>query len=234
MFEIIPVFTGSKGNAYIIRNSNTTVLIECGKSLEKICKKSKVYDFNFALISHEHKDHAGHINDLLNLSIPVYMTNGTANALNVNCNTFEKNQNNTYKKTVINTMEITPIKTNHDAVEPVGFYIESLTNKYDNLFFMTDMASIDTKIDNCKYYMLECNYTDEMINRALIGGDNKEKIKRIKQTHMSLKNLETYIKSLNLKYTESIYILHLSDNNSDERVIKETLQKATGVPIIIV
>lgn len=48
--------SSSKGNCYLISDGTTKLLIECGISIDKIRKFTKM-DFLACLVTHEHKDH---------------------------------------------------------------------------------------------------------------------------------------------------------------------------------
>ena len=48
---------------------------------------------------------------------------------------------------------------------------------------------------------------------------------------MSLETLLEALKYADLSKLKKIYVLHLSDSNSDERLIKDEIQKATGVVV---
>ena len=49
-------------------------------------------------------------------------------------------------------------------------------------------------------------------------------------------NIETaidFILKSDLKRLKMIYLIHLSENNSEENYIKESIQKLTGVPVYV-
>ena len=75
--------SSSAGNAYIVEDGETRILLECGLSHKKLLKLSgfALSDFRACLVSHEHKDHAKAVEDLLGRGMDVYMSAGTAEAL---------------------------------------------------------------------------------------------------------------------------------------------------------
>ena len=50
---------------------------------------------------------------------------------------------------------------------------------------------------------------------------------------MSLETAIDFLKKCNLSRLKKVYVLHLSDANSDAKLIKERLQELTGVAIEI-
>ena len=78
-----PLASSSHGNAYVLEDGETFLLIECGVTYKKLQKLMgfSVSQAAACLISHEHKDHAGCYDQLHKSGIPVYASAGTAKAL---------------------------------------------------------------------------------------------------------------------------------------------------------
>ncbi|MEG2120202.1 MAG: MBL fold metallo-hydrolase, partial [Pseudoflavonifractor sp.] len=75
--------SSSAGNAYIVEDGRTKLLIECGIPYRRL---QKLTGFGLAgicgcLLSHEHHDHAKCHMELVKGGIPVYASTGTAQAL---------------------------------------------------------------------------------------------------------------------------------------------------------
>lgn len=223
--------SGSKGNCYKVSNEDTTLLIECGIPIKEI-KKRLNFNMNIdsVLITHEHIDHSKACNEFLKQGIGVYMTNGTKSALGLNSpfiNTF-KSYHGGYVLHRIKSFTVLPFKLIHDAIEPVGFFIRDTIN-CESLVFITDTQYVPYSF-NFDYLMLEINYTKDTINNA----DIDEKLrKRIKESHLSLDTALDFLKKCDLSKCKKIYILHLSTNNSDEKLIKKSVQELTGLPVEI-
>lgn len=78
-----PLASSSHGNAYLLEDGASRILIECGVPYRRLQKllgfaTSKL---DGCLLSHEHKDHARCHLDLLKNGVPVYASEGTAEAL---------------------------------------------------------------------------------------------------------------------------------------------------------
>ena len=75
--------SSSSGNAYLVSDGHTHILIECGvshKKLQQLCG-FKLTSLNGVLVSHEHKDHCHCVEKIIASGIPVYLSQGTARAL---------------------------------------------------------------------------------------------------------------------------------------------------------
>ena len=77
--------SSSQGNAYIVTDDETCILLECGISYKQLQKLSgfSLSEFKACLVSHEHKDHAKSVEDLIGRGMEVYMSYGTAQALEI-------------------------------------------------------------------------------------------------------------------------------------------------------
>ena len=233
--EIEIIASGSSGNCYKVSNEDTTLLIECGIPYKKIQQalNFKVTDIDGVLVSHEHGDHSKACKDLIKAGVDLYMTKGTKEALKLDSHrvkTFEESNDKTYRWFEIGSLKIKPFKSIHDAKEPANFYI--LNKRTDErLLFITDTMYVEGRFNIIDYLMIEVNYVRETIN-------NNSKIdpvlrKRIKENHMSLETAIDLLEKCNLSRLKKIYVMHLSDSNSDAEFIKNSLQELTGVAIEI-
>lgn len=244
--KIEVIASGSSGNCYKISNEDTTLLIECGIPYKKIQEalNFKTTDIDGVLVSHEHGDHSKACKDLIKAGVNLYMTKGTKEALKLDSHRvknfeesndktymwFEENNDKTYRWFEIGSLKIMPFKSIHDAKEPVNFYISNKRTA-ERLLFITDTMYVEGRFNIIDYLMVEVNYVRETIN-------SNSKIdpvlrKRIKENHMSLETAIDFLNKCNLSRLKKIYVLHLSDGNSDAKVIKERLQELTGVAVEI-
>ena len=236
--------SGSKGNAYKVSDGKTTLLIECGipyKQLQRILK-FKVSDIDACLITHEHKDHSHAWKELNKFGVSVYMTSGTAEALGVEyrtVKTFKRFIGNPSMKTgmckfdyqveKIGSFLVRPFQVIHDASEPVGYLMESIETG-ESLVFITDTMYTPHTFKDVDYYMIECNYVQSILDDKGLDVHFRN---RIRKSHMSLETVLEFLSKTDLTKTKAIYVMHLSDNNSDEELIKTEIQKATGKQVII-
>ncbi len=231
--KIEVIASGSKGNCYKISNEDTALLIECGIPYKKIQKalNFKTTDIDGVLVSHEHMDHAKACKDLIKARVNLYMSKGTKEALKLDSHRIKsfKNFGDSYFDVDIGSFKIKPFKTVHDAKEPVGFVIyDSLA--IEELVFITD-TQYSIYSFSPDYFMMEVNYVREAINKN--DSLHPDLRARIKENHMSLDTAINLVERSDLSRLKKIYVMHLSDANSDAKLIKEKLQELTGVAIEI-
>ena len=170
--------------------------------------------------------------------IDCYMTKGTAEALGVSghrLNTFYKSPDRRwqYNYKILKDLFIIPSEAVHDVAEPVSFFIKTKSDD-QRLVFVTDTAYMKYKIPDCDVLMIECNYVKSRLDQMLDQGKINVSLRnRIVKNHMSLETLVEALKAADLSRCKKIYVLHLSDSNSDEELIKRTIQETTGVEVVI-
>ena len=78
--------SSSAGNAYIVSDKETRILVECGVPYRRLQRLTGFDTSSFAgcILSHEHGDHAKCHADLIKNGVSVYATEGTARFLNDN------------------------------------------------------------------------------------------------------------------------------------------------------
>lgn len=235
--KIEVIASGSAGNCYKVSNKNTTLLIECGIPYKKIQQalNFKTTDIDGVLVSHEHVDHSKACKNLIKAGVDLYMTKGTKEALNLDSHRvkiiefYSKYINRDMGFFEIGSFKVKAFETVHDAREPVGFIIcDSLAK--EELVFITD-TQYSIYNFSPDYFMIEINYDRETINEN--PGLNDKLRERIKKNHMSLETAINLLERSDLSRLKKIYVMHLSDANSDAKLIKERLQELTGVAIEI-
>ena len=230
--------TGSSGNCYKVEIGTATLLLECGLPYKVIQRKLnfKVSEIDACLVTHEHMDHAKAVKDLMKAGVNCYMTKGTAEALGVSghrLKAFDTWGECKYKTTYVTDLFIQPFEAVHDVAEPVSFYIGNRDNT-ESLVFVTDSAYLKYKIPDCDCLMIECNYVKSVLDKQVEDGKININLRnRIVKNHMSLETIVEALKAADLSRMKKIYVLHLSDLNSDEELIKRTIQETTGVEVVM-
>ena len=206
-----PLISSSHGNVYIVSDGQTRILLECGvtyKKLQQMCG-FQTTDFDACIISHEHKDHSGCVTDLIAGGMPVYMSEGTAAALETDGAELIEDR----EQFNVGSLDIVPFTTFHDAAEPLGFLIKSRVDG-DVLAFATDTVNLRYKFPGLNILAIEANYEKAILERS---ERMPEKVRhRISNTHMEIDVLCDYLRTLDLRECREIYLLHLSDATSHE------------------
>ena len=130
-------------------------------------------------------------------------------------------------------MIILPFEAVHDVNEPVSYFIKTKDDT-ESLVFVTDTAYLKYKIPECDVLMIECNYVKSVIDERVRQGKIDVNLRnRIVKNHLSLESLVEALRAASLDRCRKIYLLHLSDGNSDEKLIKRTIQERTGVEVVV-
>lgn len=208
--------SSSHGNAYIVSDKDTRILLECGLSHRKLQKLSgfSVSDVDACLVSHEHKDHSECVIKLIEDGTHVYMSQGTAIALELDGALLDAAEAMEHKaQFTVGTIDIVPFTTFHDAKEPLGFLFRSRVDG-DILVFATDTVNLAYQFPGVNILAIEANFDREILARC---ERIPEKVRhRIENTHMEIDVLCKYLRSLDLSHCREIYLLHLSDATSHE------------------
>ena len=203
--------SSSAGNAYVVSDQETRILLECGISHSKLQKLSgfKLSEFQACLVSHEHKDHAKSVNELLSRGMEVYMSQGTAEALETEGVTTVESM----EQFNVGSFDIVPFATFHDAREPLGFLVKSRIDG-DVLVFATDTVNLRYQFPGLTILAIEANYDKAILERC---ERIPEKVRyRITNSHMEIDTLCDYLRGLDLTRCREVHLLHLSDATSHE------------------
>ena len=231
--EIKVIASGSSGNAYTISDGATTLLLDAGVPLREIQIGTgfKVRQLAGAFVTHEHKDHSKAMKDLARLGVDVYASNGTIKACGLSGHRFRPIE--ARKQLDVGTFRILPFDVEHDAAEPLGFLFTSLSTG-EKLLYFTDTYFLRYRFQGLTHIMAECNYTEEGIRESVAEGRIPiELVPRLVRSHMSLENLLDMLKANDMSTVRQIYLLHLSDNNSEAERMKEAVQRQTGAEVYL-
>lgn len=210
-----PLASSSRGNCYVVSDGDTALLLECGISFRRI-KQGLGFDLSAVracLVTHEHKDHARSVMDLLKSGVEVFASGGTAEALDCALITAIE----AGAQFQAGSFEVMPFCTWHDAAEPLGFLIYSRRDG-ERLVFATDTVNLGLRFPRVNILALEANYDASILARCQ---RMPEKVrKRVTNSHMEIGTLCRYLRELDeakcLSACRELYLLHLSNAASNE------------------
>lgn len=207
--------SSSKGNAYIVSDGESRILLDCGLNRKKLLQAvGSLVSLNGCLVSHEHKDHAGCADKLLADMVPVYMTRGTAEALELPDSLMELAiEIKSGEQFTVGTIDILPFETYHDAAEPVGFCMQSRLDG-DILVYAIDTVNLPYQFPGVNVLAVEANFEQARLDRC---EKMPEKVRhRISNTHMEIDMLCGILRRMDLSRCREIHLMHLSDATSHE------------------
>jgi phosphoribosyl 1,2-cyclic phosphodiesterase len=224
--------SSSKGNCYRLMAGSSPILLEAGlpwKEIQRGCG-FKTSELAGCLVSHGHQDHARAVPDLLKAGVDCYMSAGTAEALGVSG----------HRVHIVRPLEqfeigeciVLPFDAVHDAPEPLNFLLAHKNGI--KAVYITDTAYCKYRFRDLTHILIEANYALDLLSQNVQDGTVPVDMKkRLLKTHMSLETCKGFLRANDLSKVEAIYLLHLSDNNSDAERFKREIQELTGKEVYI-
>ena len=227
--------SGSSGNSIVISNGRNAVMVDAGFSCREM--KSRLARLSpapapiaAALITHDHSDHVKGCRVFCDeLDIPAAVSLRTAdflrpkNQLPRKCFYFEPGSRFDVEDFHIRTFPVP-----HDAMDPVGFVIES---GGFSVGVATDLGEIDNisreHLHNCDALILESNYEPDLLRNC----DRPLRLKRRiagRQGHLENRAMCAALPQLLSERTRFLMLVHISSecNHPElvERMARETLE----------
>lgn len=123
--------SGSNGNSHLIQSNNTSILIDSGLSgvrTKNILAEAgfSIEDVSVVLITHEHDDHVSGAGILSRkFKTPVYINPATFKMATLKMKRIDESLLHFIDGPFcIGDIEVTPFRTYHDAIDPLGYLIE--------------------------------------------------------------------------------------------------------------
>ena len=227
------IASGSSGNAYSVSDGKTTLLLDAGKPIQaiKTALNFRVHELDGCLITHEHGDHVKAAAALAKAGIDIYASRGTIEAARLAGHRIH--QVKALEAIQIKTFTVLPFDVQHDAQEPLGFLITSIATG-EKLLYFTDTYYVKYRFDGLTHIMGECNYSSDIVKENVDDGIIASKLAaRVFLSHMSIETFIGFIKANDMSKLRQVYLLHLSDNNSDADKFKSEIQALTGAEVYV-
>ena len=175
-------------------------------------------------------DHSKAVKDIMRAGIDCYMSRGTAEALGISGHRL--NIIKAKQQFRIGTWTILPFETQHDAAEPLGFLLAN--QEREKLLYATDTYYIRYRFRRLTHIAVECNYSLDILKRNVDAGTVPKELKtRILKSHFSLENVKQFLRANDLSKVQEIWLLHLSDGNSNAERFKREIQELTGKMVFV-
>lgn len=224
--------SGSSGNAVLVGHDKP-VLLDAGiplKRLRSLLRENgvtRLTQLAFALVTHEHQDHACAVEGLLDATVDVAASRGTLEALGV--------ADHHRAEVVPPLREVSkgpwrfiglPLK--HDAREPMGFYLGR--NGGLRVLYVTDTGSFEPPswVGRPTHVLIEANHRAVELEQR---GEGDDDLYRVSTNHLSIEGAMEALAALDLSECLEVHLLHISDRHGDEGEFKATVEAEFGVPV---
>lgn len=225
--DLIVIGSSSKGNSYALRaDSGEILLLEAGVPLREV-KKAIGYQTSkvkMVIVSHVHGDHAKYIPEYVKAGLNVYSNVDVSNHYKDQVCIMDAGQ--TYHCGKFN---VTPFDVKHD-VPNFGYLI--FHPDVGTIFFATDCYNLDFVIKGVNIMLAECNYSDELLNKAVQEGKTPaSQADRVRLSHMSLEHCMVWLDECEAWRTaHQIILIHGSARHLNPKVAEKGIQRLTGKP----
>lgn len=227
--------SGSKGNATLVEQGRTRLLIDCGFSLKELERRMsrlgvEVSSLSAVLVTHEHNDHIAGVGALARkYGKPVWLSAGTARNAGKRLGLIpQRQQLNCHNDFSVGELQVTPFPVPHDAREPCQFVFSDGDKR---LGLLTDTGRstqhIEQQLSGCDALILESNHDNEMLRngpypprlQARVGGE---------LGHLSNDQAAAILQRIDCTSLQHLVAAHLSEKNNLPALASSALSSALG------
>jgi len=215
--------SGSGGNACVVHNENTMILIDAGFSGAEIRRRMQLVDLDpddleVCLITHEHGDHIKGASILSRRhKVPLLMHPATRRAGAKKFSGSERMRHFEMNEVMqLGSLKVTSVPTLHDSASSTGFVVESGDL---SLGYLTDLGTVTEdnflamrKVD---FMVMEANHDRDMLWNGVYPPHLKARVDS-RVGHLSNLDSAEFIALLGeLGKLNGVMLAHLSEKNND-------------------
>jgi phosphoribosyl 1,2-cyclic phosphodiesterase len=228
--------SGSEGNALVVQNGQTVVLMDCGFSVSETNMRLgrlglEARQISGIVVTHEHSDHICGVARLARQhAIPVWMTHGTLREyLKQAGDPSGINEIDPHAAFAIGDVRVHPYIVPHDAAEPVQYVFGG--DGAPRLGVLTDAGCatphIEAMLHGCDALVLECNHDEAMLARGDYPYFLKQRVGG-RMGHLNNAEAARLLARLDTSRLKHIAAAHLSRKNNTPELAVAALSGALG------
>jgi phosphoribosyl 1,2-cyclic phosphodiesterase len=232
--------SGSNGNCYYVANDTEAVLVDAGISCRETERRMQLLDLSMSkvkaiFISHEHTDHIKGVESIAEkYSLPVYITNATAQRGRLHFKKQLINYFTGYQPVRIGDLSIIAFPKLHDAADPHSFII---SDNGITVGIFTDIGAccnhVTTHFSQCHAAFLEANYDEAMLEEGRYPLFLKNRIRGGNGHLSNAQALEIFI-THRPSFMTHLLLAHLSKDNNNPQLVQQLFSDhANGIQIMI-
>lgn len=226
--ELVVIGSSSKGNGYVLNGASEALCIEAGT---KLIETKKVLGFDLqkvrgCIVTHQHNDHSRYAKEYADAGIRVLALPDVLEAKGITRNAMAITLGNAYK---LGGFVVTPFAVQHD-VPCVGYLIKH--SECGKVVFITDTYACNYRFSGVNNYLLEANYSDEILEANIAAGRVSGGMRdRLLTSHFEIGNSIRYLLTSDRTPLQKVVLIHLSDGNSNEAQFVQQVREAIGKPV---
>lgn len=229
MIDIKTLASSSAGNAHLVDDGETRLLLDCGLQFKVLRQKLnfQLSGISGILCGHSHLDHCRAVPDLIKAGLDVYLGKPTAEEIGVSGHRVHIVEPK--KRYSIGTWTVVPFELQHDVYN-LGYLLEN--RQGERLVYITDSIYSKYTFPGLNVVMIECNYSLDILNQNVADGIIEPELKnRIIKSHMSLTTVKEFLAANDLSKLREVHLIHLSRDNSHADRFKNEIASIVGVPV---
>ena len=227
--------SGSSGNALVVEENRTRVLLDCGFGLrETIRRLARIElapeDLTGIVVTHEHADHAGGVVKFARkFNLPVWLTHGTLSAIRLQFPTLPQTHIiDSHTRFHVGDIELEPFPVPHDAREPTQYVFG---NGARRLGVLTDAGCatphMAATLSGCDALVLECNHDADMLREGPYPAGLKQRVAG-RFGHLDNAASAGLLASIDRSGLQHVIAAHLSQQNNTAARARGALAGAMG------
>lgn len=225
--------SGSTGNATVVRNEETTLMIDAGLSAKRIDelmeqRELSGEELDGILVTHEHSDHIKGLGAVARkYDLPIYANEKTWEAINKSVGKIAEENRVVMDSGEVRdfgSLRVESFQISHDAAEPVGYCFYDGDEKLSvatDLGYMSD--KVKQAISGSNVLVLEANHDIEMLRMGRYPWNTKRRILG-DLGHLSNDAAGEAMSELLTGDLKRTYLAHLSRDHNQMDLAKMTVR----------
>jgi phosphoribosyl 1,2-cyclic phosphodiesterase len=231
--QVVPLGSGSRGNATLVEFGETRLLVDAGLSARMLGRRLgelgvEPNAIDAILLSHEHQDHArGAERFSRQHGVPVVCAVETLEAADLSRSHFAAwHSLEPGRRFEVGSVQIDPFPVPHDAARPVGFVLEGNGARVG---IVTDLGQATTlvvqRLRGCHALMIEANHDDAMLRDGPYPWRLKQRVGG-RMGHLSNDEAARLVEGAADGNCKVVILAHLSEKNNEPRLASAAAERA--------
>lgn len=235
MLKFALLGSGSSGNATLVTDGRSSVLIDNGLSYVRLADRLEkaglsVGDLDAVFVTHEHADHAKGLGVLSRKAdLPIYASRGTCGGLSKGLGVVRRLEAFEAGDEIrVGALTVSSFSVAHDACDPVNY---TVSNTRAKIGFATDFGHcshlIRTRLSGSHALVMESNYCPDMLRNGTYPPSIRQRISG-RLGHLSNHDAAALMSALAHDGLQLVVLVHLSQENNQPELAYRLAREALG------